>query len=108
MSRVVDMLVETLPELAVAPSDGHVFNASVADPLIRGVFPSVRRYDYEYTMNVTDPACVIAYAQSLSSVQVANLRTDQWQRYAAAVSEDIRTKGSFDVAKSCSLFMCQQ
>jgi len=49
----------------------------------------------------------VAYAQSLSTAQAANLTTGQWQQYAAAVAEDIRTTGSFRVVKSASLFMCR-
>jgi ubiquinone/menaquinone biosynthesis C-methylase UbiE len=107
MSRIVDMLVQTVPELAVPPRDSSAFNVSVAEPLIRSVFRSVRRHDYEYTMNVTEPEYVVNYAQSLSTLQAANLTTDQWQRYADAVAEDIRTTGSFRVVKSASLFVCR-
>lgn len=107
MSRIVEKLVEAIPETTIVPSDAKVCNASTADPLIRSVFRSVRRDDYEYTMNVTDPSYVVAYAKSLSSLQAAKLTTDQWQRYTAAVSDEIRTRGAFDVVKSSSLFLCR-
>ena len=108
MASISNRILRMNPDINLVPSDAAVFNADTADPVIRSVFPVVSRYDYKYTMRVDDPDIILNYAQSMPSIQKLNLDDAFWGKYRDSVLSDIMGHGSFDVAKSCSLFICQK
>ena len=108
MEKIFDTIRRVAPHANVAKTDAALFNAESGDPVIRSVFTTVTRYDYTCTMQIDDPELIIGYAQSSLIVQALQLNTDFWTQYRACIIAEMQRTGTFNVAKNCTLFVCQK
>lgn len=108
MAKIFDTIRRVDPHVTLAKTDAATFHAERGDSVIRSVFSSVTRYDYAFTMQVDDPELIIGYAQSSPSVQALHLNTDFWTRYRDCIMAEMQHHGTFNVTKSCTLFVCRK
>jgi ubiquinone/menaquinone biosynthesis C-methylase UbiE len=108
MAKIFDTIKRVAPHVNLTKTDAATFHAESGDTVIRSVFSSVARYDYALTMKVDDPELVIDYAQSSPSVQALHLSTHFWTRYRDCISAEMQHLGTFNVTKSCTLFVCHK
>lgn len=86
--------------------DSDLFTSEHGASLLKIVFREVKRYDYKFQMQVTDPEMLTRYAEgSLEGIRF--LPASYWNEYSEIVSSEISSNGYFTVTKQCTLFICR-